>query len=52
MANEITTNATLIASKNGATLSASFTKTLDMTGDQMIQNVQIVGTGGRAKLWC
>lgn len=44
MANEITVTSSIIASKNGATMQAAFNKTLDMAGDQMINNVQIVGT--------
>lgn len=44
MANEINAACSLTASKGGATVTASGTKTADMAGDQMITNVQAVGT--------
>lgn len=44
MANEITIAVTLKASKNGAGISVTTTKTLDMAGTHMINNVQSVGT--------
>ena len=48
MANEITVNSSIYASKNGATLSQSSSKTIDMSGDQMLANIQIVGTAAEA----
>ena len=49
MANEINVSCSLSSSKNGAAISSGqFTKTADMTGDQMITNVQIVGTAAEA----
>jgi hypothetical protein len=48
MANEIGVSASIAASKGGATISASGTDTADMSGDQMIANVQSVGTSAEA----
>jgi len=52
MANEITASAQLSASKNGVTLNNSVSLTVqaskDMAGDQMTQNVQIIGTSAEA----
>ena len=48
MANEINVACSLSGSKGGATVTASGTKTADMAGDQMITNVQIVGTSAEA----
>lgn len=44
MANEINAACSLTASKGGVTVTASGTKTADMAGDQMITNIQAVGT--------
>jgi hypothetical protein len=52
MANEISASAQLSATKNGVTLNNSVGLTVqaskDMAGDQMTQNVQIVGTSAEA----
>jgi len=48
MASEISAAVSLNASKGGATVTASGTKTADMAGDQMITNVQAVGTSSEA----
>jgi hypothetical protein len=48
MANEITASATLVASKNGATVSASTSCRVDMTGDDLTQNTQVIGTSSEA----
>lgn len=48
MASEISAAVSLNASKGGATVTASGTKTADMAGDQMITNVQAVGTSAEA----
>lgn len=48
MANEISASASISASKNGASVSASIAVTATMAGDQMISNVQIVGTASEA----
>lgn len=48
MANEISAAITLSASKGGATVAATGSKTADMAGDQMIDNVQIIGTASEA----
>lgn len=44
MANEITISCSLQCSKNGASISASGGKTLDMSGTEMISSVQQFGT--------
>lgn len=44
MANEITQTVTLSASKGGATASMSTTKRITLTGDDMIQSTQVIGT--------
>lgn len=44
MANEISATATLLASKNGASVQFSFSKRNDMTGNVMSQNVQTIAT--------
>jgi len=44
MANEISVSISLTASKNGATNVASASNTITMAGDQMITNVQTIGT--------
>lgn len=44
MANEINASVSLGATKGGATVTAQGVKSADMAGDQMITNVQIVGT--------
>jgi hypothetical protein len=48
MANEITATASLSASKGGASINNSGSKVADMAGDQMIGNVQAVGTAAEA----
>lgn len=50
MASEIQVSATLNASKNGASIAGSGSKVIDMSGDQMLSNVQIVGTSAEAIL--
>lgn len=50
MANEINISTSISATKNGVTLSNNSSKTLDMAGDQMISNVQIVGITYEAAL--
>ncbi len=45
MANEIQFNATLIANKAGASVNKSINTTLNMTGSQMTQATQTIGTG-------
>lgn len=45
MANEISVTCSLSASKNGAAISSGqLSDTADMAGDQMLTNVQVVGT--------
>lgn len=44
MANEITQTITLSATKGGATVSLSSTKRIDMTGNEMMQSTQSIGT--------
>ena len=48
MANEISFSTSMSAAKNSATVSGSFSKTKDMSGDQMITNVQAIGTSNEA----
>lgn len=49
MANEISVSCSLSASKNGAAIaSGQLTDTNDMSGDQMITNVQAIGTAAEA----
>src|SRR5687768_2756767 len=49
MANEISATVSLSASKNGAAIaSGQLSAVDDMAGDQMITNVQIVGTAAEA----
>lgn len=48
MANEISASVGLQANKGGASVSNSGSKTADMSGDQMISNVQVVGTSAEA----
>ena len=48
MAREITASASLTASKGGASVSASAAITNDMAGDQMLTNVQNIGTSAEA----
>jgi len=50
MANEISASISLTASKGGATVQASSGVTATMSGDQMISNVQIIGTASEAIL--
>lgn len=50
MANEISVSTTLSATKLGATVSSTGNRTVDMTGDQMISNVQIIGATSEAIL--
>lgn len=45
MANEISATVSLYASKSGVVATAASTLNSTMAGDQMITNVQIVGTG-------
>jgi hypothetical protein len=44
MANEITQSINLSASKGGATVSISTSKRINMTGDDMLQGTQVIGT--------
>jgi hypothetical protein len=48
MANEIQINLSLNASKNGAQVAGSTLLSIDMSGDQFISNVQIIGTSNEA----
>ena len=48
MANEITIAVQLNVTKNGATVAASPSVVQTMTGDQMLSNVQIIGTTNEA----
>lgn len=49
MANEISISASLSATKGGVTVqSGGQTKAVDMVGDQMLANVQIIGTSAEA----
>lgn len=50
MANEISVTSILSASKNGASVSATHSLKQTMAGDQMISNVQIVGTASESIL--
>ena len=50
MANEIALSVNLSAQKGGVNTAAALSITQDMAGDQMIQNVQIVGTSNEALL--
>ena len=50
MANEISLSINVIASKNGASVTGSSSQTSTMAGDQMISNVQIVGTSSEQLL--
>lgn len=47
-AGEISLYASISSTKNGATVAGSSTQNADMIGDQMIGNVQIVGTSNEA----
>jgi hypothetical protein len=44
MANEIVLTGGLNVTKSGVTVSANGSKTIDMSGDQLLGNVQIIGT--------
>jgi hypothetical protein len=44
MANEIYCTAQLTATKGGAKITSSIGKRQDMTGDDMVQNTQLIGT--------
>lgn len=44
MANEITQTVQLTATKNSATVSLSTTKRITMSGDDMVQSTQVIGT--------
>lgn len=48
MANEITVSGALSASKDGSSLSVSFSKTFDMSNEDMIQGTQAIGTSAEA----
>lgn len=48
MANEIQASCSLSASKGGASVSVTGSINPTMAGDQMIQNVQIIGTSSEA----
>jgi len=48
MANEIQVGVTFAANKNGVAVNTANSKTADMAGDQMITNVQIIGTSAEA----
>lgn len=48
MANEITVSATLNVSKGGAVINSSTSISATMAGDNMLTNVQAIGTGAEA----
>ena len=48
MANEINCSVTLSANKSGVSVSSSGSKSADMSGDQAITNVQVIGTSAEA----
>jgi hypothetical protein len=48
MATEIRAQGSLSAAKNGVSVSASVSVNPDMAGDQLIGNVQAIGTGAEA----
>lgn len=48
MANEIQVSIAFQATKNGATAGGTYSGTLTMSGDQLISNVQIIGTSNEA----
>ena len=48
MANEITLSVNLTAAKNGATVTGTVSQVSTMAGDQMISNVQVIGTASEA----
>lgn len=48
MANEIQLSVNLVASKGGASVSGSASQVSTMAGDQMLTNVQIIGTSSEA----
>jgi hypothetical protein len=48
MANEISYAVSLVSNKGGVSITGSASKTKDMSGDQMITNVQSVGTSAEA----
>ena len=48
MANEISLSVSVSASKNGASVTGSSSQISTMAGDQMISNVQIIGTASEA----
>ena len=48
MANEIQVSASLSASKGGVSVNNSASRSATMAGDQMISNVQIIGTAAEA----
>ena len=50
MANEISATCNISATKGGATVTASNSVSATMSGDQMITNVQIIGTASEAIL--
>lgn len=48
MANEIVLTGGLSVSKSGVSVSATGSKSIDMSGDQLLGNVQIIGTSTEA----
>jgi hypothetical protein len=44
MANEVSFSGQFLASKNGATVTASMQKVLTMAGDDLVQATQVIGT--------
>jgi len=44
MPNEISQTINFAASKNGATVSINSTKRIDMSGNELLQNTQLIGT--------
>jgi hypothetical protein len=51
MASEIVLSVSLRASKSGATVSASASDVIDMTGDDMMYDTQVIGTSAEALTW-
>lgn len=48
MSNEISASVVLTTAKNNVSVAGSGTKNADMAGDQMMSNVQIIGTSAEA----
>lgn len=51
MANEINLSVTLAATKNGASIRLSASDTIDMSGGDMLQSTQEIGTSAEALTW-